>query len=181
MDYWRILKMTVLQVFELIYYISFIVLTAVLAYYAFKSYKLGANRRYELLSKLTIPDMRIEKSEFYYYLEIYNAGNIVAKNIEVYIQEKRITRIDFVKPNSTELYPLGVIGCMLNGNRSMPGGYASVNKGETLNIHLLVDSKSLEFSLNTDILFETRPSESYLQNIDHSLETIARKVDKIGR
>ena len=102
--------MTVLQVFELIYYIAFIILTAVLAYYAFKSYKLGANRRYELICKLTIPDMHIEKSEFSYYLEIYNAGNMVAKSIDVYVQEKRITRIDFVKPGSAELFPLGVMG-----------------------------------------------------------------------
>ena len=69
----------------------------------------------------------------------------------------------------------------MNGNRSMPGGKASVNTGETIGIQLAVDGRSLDFSLNTDILFETRPSESYLQGIDHSLENIARNIGRAGR
>ena len=174
-------KMTALQWFELIYYIAFIILTAILAYYAFKSYKLGANRRYELLCKLTVPDLHIESYRFYYYLEIYNAGNMVAKNIDVFVSGKKLTEIDFVKPNSAELFPLGVMACLMNGNRSMSNGSFKIENGETIDIRLCKDGKTLKYSLNTDILFETKPSENHLRDIDNSLKNIANEIGKTRR
>ena len=94
------------DVLEIIYYIAFIILTVLIVKYAKQTYDMQSEKKYKLLCKLFFDRKSVEKSSFSFFLEVYNYGNVVSENIEIFVGEKRITTIDFVKPNESYYFPL---------------------------------------------------------------------------
>lgn len=105
---------------EIIYYIAFIVLTALIVYYAYKTYKFQSEKSCELLCKVCILEETLGDFEFRYALEVYNHGNQVAERVKIVINGESITVADFIKPNESFVYPLGNIGQMIGCNRVWP-------------------------------------------------------------
>lgn len=166
------------DVLEIAYYVAFIVLTWKIVQYSRKTYELEASKKYELLCKLNIMEETTGDYVFGYALEIYNAGNDVAKNIEVQSFGKHITTIDFVKPGSSTYYPLGRIMRMMGANTSPHDNDIKVESGKPLNVVLIVDGNTIDYSLSTDILFATRDNVTgTLKGIEDELSGIKRAID----
>ena len=88
------------DVFEIVYYIAFIILTWLIVKYSVKTYKLQSNKESKLLCKIFIREAKVKNGVFLFYLEIYNFGNIMARNIDVFVLENRIVTVDFIKPKN---------------------------------------------------------------------------------
>lgn len=91
--------MSALQVFELLYYITFIILTFGLFFVAIKTYFFQSKKFSELYCKCVESDMVGHASNV--YLEIFNYGNILAKNISIQILGHNYGQIEFLKPNES--------------------------------------------------------------------------------
>ena len=166
------------DILEISYYVAFIILTYKIVIYARRTYELEASRQYDLLCQFSIMEETTGDYIFGYALEIYNAGNKVAKNVEVLSGEKHITKIDFVKPGSSAFYPMGNIMRMLGENRVSPDTEIALEKGKPVSIYLVVDGKKLEYNLNTDILFATRDNVTgTLKGIEDKLAGIEKAID----
>ena len=166
------------DILEIAYYVSFIILTYKIYTNARKTYELEASRQYELLCKLSIREETTGGTIFGYALEVYNAGNKVAKSIDVEIQGKHLTTIDFVKPGSSAFFPLGHVGIMQVDNKSLSDNEIMVEKNNPLNVRLLVDGRSLEYEMNTDVIFATRDNNTgTLKGIEDKLAGIEKAID----
>lgn len=166
------------NILEIAYYIAFIILTWRIETYARNTYKLESSRKHDLLCRLAIQEDTIGSNVFGFCLEIYNAGNIVAKNVTVLESEKQITVIDFVKPNSSSYFPIAKIMHMMSGNYPAPGNSISIEKGKSLKVTLVVDGKTTDYELNTDIIFATRDiNTGTLQGIEDKLGKIEKAIN----
>lgn len=166
------------DVLELIYYIAFIVLTWKIVQYARRTFELEANRQYELLCQLSIMEETTGDFIFGYALEIYNAGNKVARNVEIQASGKPVTKIDFVKPGSSAYYPMGTIMMMAGGNRSAPSTGILVEENKPVMISLIIDGKTIDYEVNTDILFATRDNMTgTLKGIENKLSGIEKAIN----
>lgn len=163
---------------EIAYYIAFIILTWRIVLYAKSTYELESSRQYDLLCRLVIREDTIGGSIFGFSLEVYNAGNKVAKNVTVTQNGKQITVIDFVKPNSSSYYPLDRIMHMMTENIPAPDNSIAVEKGKALKLTLVVDGKASDYELNTDILFATRDiNTGTLKEIEEKLAAIEKAIN----
>ena len=176
--------LTVKDYLETLYYIAFIVLTFLLVQYAIKSYKLESSRRIELLCKLVILETATIENFIGYGLEIYNAGNLVAKNVEVLVGEKFITNLDFVKPGDSSIYPLGTMLRTVDDVISFDG--EKVERGKDIPITLRTDGIATEYVVNTDILFSLGFNdngtldgiEKEIKNLSQQLKQLTDKIRK---
>ena len=160
---------------EVIYYITFIVLTGLIVYYTSRTYALESRKNYELLCQLVInPNVALDY-RFGYSLEVYNAGNIVAKKVAIQIDNKEITTLDFVKPGSSAYYPIGWMGAMEGGNTPIGNSVAIIEKDKPIKVTLSADGKTKVYDVSTDILFATRG------NITGSMKGIEKKLDDIKK
>lgn len=162
---------------ELIYYIAFILLTGAIVYYARRTYELESRKGYELLCGMVIHDATSAGQVTGYALEIYNAGNKVARNVVVSSNGKQITTIDFIKPNSSSIYPVGRILQAL-GERVLVGDESiAVAEGQPISITLTVDGLSQDYQVNSDIVFASRNTDSgSFYGIEKHLENIEKAI-----
>lgn len=158
---------------EFIYYVAFIILTGMIVYYARRTFALESTRNYELLCNLVIYDPTTVGHVTGVALEIYNAGNIVARNILVSSNGESITAVNFIKPNSSFYFPIGKMlrtfdGIVPSGDERIP-----ISEGETMVITLSVDGKEYRHEVNTDIAFAFSKTDT------GSLAGIEKRLDKI--
>ena len=173
----------VLKIFELIYYISFIVLTVLIVVFTIKTYYLQSKRNYKLLCKFTVSDLKIG-NEFLFSIEIFNVGNAAARKVKVTINDIPITTIDFIKPGSAELYPVGIVLCMMNGNviTSKHESIRNIKNGEPVSVELVIgENERIKYSIGTDILFATPPFRDELHELDYQLKNIDRACRDIAK
>lgn len=159
---------------EVIYYIAFIVLTILIVKYAKQTYNLEAERRYELLCKVSIQKETLDSYMFNYGIEIYNAGNIAAKDIDVVVEDKKITKIDFIQPGASMLYPLGSVFQTCGGNIAKD---EFVTPEKPLNVTLIVSGKRTDYTLCTDIVFNMRDcSTGTLNDVKEALDRVVSVI-----
>ena len=162
---------------ELIYYIAFIILTGMIVYYAKRTYSLEASRNYELLCDLVIHDATSGGHVIGYALEIYNAGNKVARNVKLTIEDKQITTINFIKPNSSYVFPIGKLFQMIGENISIGDNKVTIKQGQPISVSLSVDCLVTAYSVNTDLLFATRNTDTgSMKGIEERLEKIEKAL-----
>ena len=173
--------LTILKDFlEITCYIAFIILTILIVIYAKKTYSLEAEKRYDLLCKLNIQKEIPGGYGFDYGIEIYNSGNISAKSIELIVEGKKVTQIDFIQPRSSVLYPIGFVFQTLGGNIAN-GEYATLQKGKPLNVTLVVSGEKTEYALCTDILFDANENlTGTLNDVKEKLAQIKDELSKIS-
>lgn len=149
--------MTVLKdSLEITYYIAFIFLTALIVYYAYKTYKFQSEKSCKLLCKMSILKETLGGFEFRYALEVYNYGNLVAEKVKIIIKGKCITIADFIKPNESFVYPLGKIRQTMGGNHVLPDQGGALQQGESLIVQLEINEDTHNYEVNTDLLYAYR-------------------------
>ena len=162
---------------ELLYYIAFIILTGLIVYYAKRTYALESSRKYELLCDLVIHDSTSGGHVIGYALEIYNAGYKVARNVKLTIEGQEITTINFIKPNSSYIFPVGKLLQMMGENIAVGDNKVPIKQGCPISVALSVDGVTKTYSVNTDLLFATRNTDTgSMKGIEDRLEKLEKAI-----
>jgi hypothetical protein len=171
---------TLKDVLEIIYYIAFIVLTCLIVKYARKTYEFQSDKTFQLFCKVCILQETIGGFNFRYALEVYNYGNNIAKNIEVIVDDKKITTIDFIKANESSIYPLGDVWQMAGCNRIWPDAGGELKEGTYLAVQLVVAGNKLNYEINTDLLYSYRGvgNGGTLGDVSNNLEHMTDALNK---
>lgn len=164
----------ILKFFELLYYIAFIILTIGLFWVAIKTYFFQSKKLSELYCKCVESDRVNHVSNV--YLEIFNYGNCIAKNIGVQIQGNNHGQIEFLKPNESYKIYFGFFIHALDGkhfNSNIIGKEENIIKA-ILNIN--GDTKIYE--LDMTIIKNNRGefSVSELKTIADSIKDLTRQI-----
>lgn len=170
------------DVLEIIYYIAFIVLTGLIVKYAKQTYVLQSRKDSKLLCKIFVDTLNIDNTFFPFYLEIYNFGNEVSKDIEVSLLENQLFKVDFIKPNESCYIPVGNVIQTLGGNRVMLLDDEIMQEDSLIvRIKMLKEKTSMIFDLNTSILFASKSMESGSDKIVDAIKDTTRAIEKISR
>ena len=168
----------ILEGFELVYYIAFIILTALLAIYAIKTYVLQSEKTYKILCKFSIISTSVGTEAIGYGAEVYNNGNIVAENIEVYYRGQYVTKLDYIKPNESILVPLGNIAQIPSGKNILFPNFGDASAKDEHTIELNISGSKQVFVASTDILFNYKGGSDSFDKIADKLESIDRKLKR---
>lgn len=141
------------NVFEIIYYIAFIFLTGLIVKYSIQTYRFQTHKHSELLCKIFVRQETIENKTYRFYLEIYNFGNVVAKNIDVFLGENKFVSIDFIKPNESCYLPIGEVIKAIDFNE-VTILEKVINQDENVTVKLKLQKQEMTFILGTDMLFQ---------------------------
>ena len=151
----QFLGLTMIEWWELIYYIAFIILTAIIVVYAIKTYRLQSKQSSELLCKLSESFVGTGSGQI--ILEIYNHGNIVIKDIGVTVGERAYGSIPFLKPEESYLIPVGFI-IQIGDKRILMSPQSGIElSGESLLVKLLVSGNEQSYDLGLSILRKSAP------------------------
>lgn len=169
------------DILEIIYYIAFIVLTWLIVKYSIKTYKLQSSKESKLLCKIFISEANVENGVFPFYLEIYNFGNIVARDIDVFVLENKIATVDFIKPNESYYFPLGNVYQMIACNRIfLLDDESEIENNANILVELKTKGLTSTFKLNTNILFASRRKvESDSSEIADAIKNVATVIEKL--
>lgn len=171
----------VLEGFELTYYITFIILTGLLVWYAAKTYFLQSKKSFQILCKLcVISDIPGGKAKGF-GVEIYNHGNVVKENLILGYQDKYYTTIDYIKPNESVVIPLGTIIELPGGKNILMCNLEQVTPSEISQISLSIDGTTKQDVVNTDLLYSYHGGATALNDIANVWKDIDAKIGKIGK
>ena len=183
---------TWLQYLEAFNYIAIILLTFLALVYAIKSYKFQSKESFNIICRLKYLDIGNAGYARTYGLEIYNDGNIVAKDVEIVCEGKRLAFIEFFKPEEIYSIPLGRALQVMSG-AVIPTGLektVTVEKGKDLLVEVNVAKLKRRFSKNikmklsvsTDAIFAYQFSnDGSLKDIENSINKLTREVEKIEK
>lgn len=171
----------VLEAFELAYYITFIILTALLVWYAAKTYVLQSKKSFRILCKMcVISDIPGGKAKGF-GVEIYNHGNVVKENLVLNYRGKYCTTIDYIKPNEAVVIPLGSIIELPGGKNILMCNAESLTPADISPISLCVDGVTKQYEVNSDLLYTYHGGATALNDIARALSDIDTKIGKIGK
>ena len=125
-----------IQQWELIYYVAFILLTAIIAVIALITYISQAWKKPELLCKCI--EANPDDSKINLFLEIFNYSNRISRNIRVQIQGTDYGIIPFLKPDESTFFFLGY------------RNYHDPNDRTPIGIGLDLSNNVLEVTLNIE-------------------------------
>ena len=172
---------TVLEAFELAYYITFIILTGLLVWYAAKTYLLQSKESFRILCKMcVISDIPGGKAKGF-GIEIYNHGNVVKENLILNCQGKYYTTIEYIKPNESVVIPLGTIIELPGGKNILMCNMENVNPSDISQISLSIDDIVKHYEVNTDLLYSYHGGATALNDIAKALGDIDTKIGKLSR
>lgn len=171
----------ILEGFELVYYITFIILTALLVWYAAKTYILQSKESFRILCKMcVISDIPGGKAKGF-GVEIFNHGNVVKENLILNYQGKYYTTIDYIKPNESVVIPLGTIIELPGGKNILMCNLEKLTPSDISQISLSVDGVVKEYEINTDLLYSYHGGATALNDIVKALGDIDTKIGKLGK
>ena len=161
------MRLLIKDVLEIIYYISFIILTFLIVVYAIKTYKFQTKTESTLFCKLYVPSVELGYAEQLVCLEVYNCGNRTAKNATVIIGGKKVAIIDYIKPNESVALPIGNVLRMLGGNRVFIQEQEIT--AEIVVVTISIDGEEIPFEVSTSTL-------TLRSDVLHNEETIPNFV-----
>ena len=165
-----------MNVLEVVYYISFIILTALIVYYAYKTYQLQSKKSFQLLCKINVLKETFGSFHFRYALEVYNHGNEVAEKIKVIVNGQDITTIDFIKPNESFMFPLGDVTEVISGNCVYPDYERELVQGTPVDVQLICAGTPYNYQVNTDLLYAYHGvGNGTLSEVANAIESIKLK------
>ena len=105
--------MTILQLFELAYYITFIILTLMIVIYTVKSYRNQKKQPPKLIPRINYVFLEKVDNQIPVVLDIINAGDYVAEKVHINFALRHRTPecldcINFIAPKENFRYFLGV-------------------------------------------------------------------------
>lgn len=155
-------------------------MTIGIAFYTAKTYYFQSKRASELFCKSIEKDANRGTSNL--YIEIYNYGNDIAKDISVNIQETDFCVIPFLKPLESFLIPIGYI-IYASGNRIISSRRIKITSDtDIVNVKISVGRNIKNYEVN----IRSQDSFSKLSEVDTSaqdkiaenLKTIAKQQEK---
>lgn len=176
---------------ELIY---FIVVSGGLLLYAVKTYNKSIEKKSDLVAQVYVDyKSRLERgiSSYPAFLQIYNAGNAVAKDIYLETDIKELeddytvfnNNLGFIEPENSIYIPIGNLDLFLNGENTlyMFGREAVGLKNNGMKLWLKYDvGKIVNIDLNIEY-FLTMPRTPLGRSSDESTnEKIEKHLSKIG-
>lgn len=186
----------------------FIILSGVMAYYAKKSYDLNVEKKSELITDIYIDYKdRLERGQSGYpiYLEIYNNGNDVARNVKITVDEITLVEsisifnnnLGFVQSQQTKYIPIGSLFLYIDGINDIIIFNNIINYKEIKNYQFKLqydNKKELNLNLDLDYLMQmprtpvgksSEESEqskelSEIKSINKNLYSINRNIKDLG-
>lgn len=170
----------VTEQWEIIYYVAFILLTIGIAFYTAKTYYFQAQKASELFCKSVEKDANRGNSNL--YIEIYNYGNDIAKDISVNIQETDFCVIPFLKPLESYLIPIAYI-IYASDNRIISSRRLKITSDtDVVNVKISVgrNIKNYEVDIRNQDSFSklSEVDTSAQDKIAENLKTIAKQQEK---
>lgn len=137
---------------EQIYFIAFILLTALIVIYARKTYKDQIKQVSNLFLKLSIPVNHLDHYDQLICLEIYNHGTRPAQNVKIFIGENELAVIDFIAPNGTASIPVGHIMRTIGCNHVYIQK-SEISANESIQLSVSESGANKNYDVNTSALF----------------------------
>ena len=156
---------------ELVYYVAFVVLTAIIAFITLKTYVFQTKRTSKLFCKCTESEVRGHYSNV--FLEIYNYGNDISKGINVKIQDRDFGVIPFLKPNESYLLCFAHFAYSLGGKVLQSNCTISDN---LVKVDLDVSGKVRTFEIDISIL---TVSGVYPEAITTSIKDVSMSINQL--
>ena len=167
------------EIAEIVYYIAFIIFTSIIVIVSVKTYFLQAGKHHKLLCKIAILNSRNSITEF--GIELFNHGNEVAKDIKISIAGQNQFGCDFIKPNESVIFPVGLAFHLRDENNKhvtqigLLGEYPKeLQPNCLLDVDLFLDGKHETHKLRTELL-------SFYQSSNDGFDKIARAIDSIAQ
>lgn len=134
---------------EIIYYVAFVLLTLGIAFFSGKTYFFQAKKVSELFCKCV--DKSTASGNSNLYIEIYNFGNIVSKNINVRIQGVEFGIIPFLKPTESYVIPFAYF-IHFNDNKMIQSNMVEIEKDcKIINVELNINGDILKYDVDISI------------------------------
>lgn len=184
---------TAKDILEIIYYIAFTIFTYKLVEFAGKTYTFDTDKSYKLFCKIYVDESSKHKHGFRFGVEIFNNGNGIAEEVELKLDDKLITTIDFIKPKESFFFPLGTVGQMLGGNYVWLDTEDGQKRPDSYKISLIVNGYETVYTVNTGLLYAYRSEvdsdlkdvatqiKDFNKNTQSNLTQISKKVDDVAR
>lgn len=167
----------VTEQWEIIYYIAFIALTIGLVVFAGKTYFFQAKQSSKLYCKSIEKQAASGNSNL--YIEVYNYGNAVARNINVEIQDVYFGTIPFLKPGEDYLIPIAFFIHASNNKIIFSDKQLKIT-AETaiIPVKLTMDKHATVFDVNITI---QKNSMKLNESDSHFFEKMAKSLDSIEK
>ncbi len=167
---------------ETIYYFAFIILTVCIAFITIKSYLFQSRKESEICCKCI--ESKPTNSDSNLYLEIYNHGNMVIKEIKVTVQDIEFGIIPFLKPDESYYIPIAFFIYTMGGKSLQPLNNIKINEGTThIKVQINANGKNTEYNVDISILKNTWALKEIdtraLEKISSEIKGVATAVNKI--
>ena len=174
---------SVKDIFEIVYYVAFIVLTGMIVIYARRTFVFQTKKTHNLMCKFCIMEENTSR-ELGIGIEFYNYGNDIAKDISVNIDNSYKLQIEFIKPNESVVFPVGEIYLTMDTNVvyfNTPGNSRQIAKDEKVTVLVSTSEGEKAFFPSTDILFCYRGFSSSDSQIVKKLSDIESAIKQRSR
>ena len=155
---------SLVECLELLYYVAFVILTVILVKYAIRTFKVTSKKESVLISKFILDDS-------YIVFEVYNYGNIIAKEVEIKICSTEML-IPYIKPLEVMRF---VVGTMF-----VNGKFETFYESETLDVFIQTEGKIVE---NKNYSIEEIESQVAMNwsSENNALKQISKSIDSLKR
>ena len=179
----QFLGLSTIECWELIYYIAFIILTAIIVVYAKKTYQLQSKQSSELLCKIS--ESIAGTGSVQIILEIYNHGNIVIKGVGVTVGKRPYGSIPFLKPEESYSIPIGFV-IQIGGKRILMSSQSGIElSGESLPVKLLVSGNEQSYDLSLSIIKKSasvhNPIATELGDLKKSIDVVSSNIKELAK
>ncbi len=164
---------------EIIYYVAFIVLTLLIVWLTAKTYLFQSKKSSQLFCKCN--EVMTPKGNSNLYLEVYNFGNTIAKDIKVNVSDKTLGTIPFLKPSETYSMPIAYF-IIAGEYRILQSDIVKKSDNNTIQVELITDKEANKFSIDISILMSLKglpeiPKDSQ-DKIISEIKSISKSQDK---
>lgn len=164
------------DIMEIIYYFAFILLTLGIAFFTAKTYFFQAEKISKLFCKSV--DKEANKGNSNLYIEVYNYGNDISKDIAVKIQGVDFGVIPFLKPSEAYHIPIAYFIHASDSKITFSDRIKLGNDADIVKVELTVNGKTEIFNVNIAI----QKSSSKLSETDtQSQDKIIKALEAIGK
>ena len=161
---------------ELIYYVTFIFLTLVITLYAIRTFYNQFRKSSQIYCKCVM--LPLDSRERNMYLEIYNYGNDIVKNIKIKIEDTYFGNIPFLKPNESYMICFASFRFMLSGDFIINDSKISI---DNKSVRVCIDINGNKKTYDIDISFfmtSVSPAETEAEHIANAINKLESKLGR---
>ena len=171
------------DIFEIVYYVAFIVLTWMIVIYARRTFVFQTKKTHNLMCKFRIMEGNASR-ESGFGIELFNYGNDIAKDISVEIDNGIKLQIEFIRPNESIVFPVGQIYHTMSENIVFLNdidNYKQLSKDDKIMVTISTGEGKSVYYPSTDMLFCYRGVSNSDSEIIKQLSEIERAIKQLSR